>query len=204
MFIPKEFEFKDREEIIAFIRRYSFGVIVTTVDDVPVATHLPFHILIRDEKIVLTAHMAKANRQWKGIEEKPVLVIFSQPHAYISPTHYENPQSVPTWNYIAVHTTGKCTLVSDADKGMEILEQMILQSEPDYKQQWDGLSQEYRVNMYQGIVPFEIEVTDIKAAAKLSQNKTESERQQIITTLAQSKESTENDIADFMKKGCPY
>jgi transcriptional regulator len=39
------------------------------------------------------------------------LVIFSEPHAYISPTLYEKQQNVPTWNYVSVHAYGKVKLL---------------------------------------------------------------------------------------------
>ncbi len=199
MFVPKEFEITDRGEIVAFMKRYNFGVIVSHVGGAPLATHLPFHILERDGQIVLTAHFAKANSQWKGIEEQEILVIFSQPHAYISPKHYDKEQSVPTWNYVAVHAYGKCTLVQDTDKGLEILEQMIMQSEPEYREQWEGLDKVYKMNMYKGIVPFEVAIKNVKAAGKLSQNKTAEEQQRIIGTLSVSEDSGERDVAGYMR-----
>ena len=54
--------------------------------------------------------MAKANPHWKLINEnQESLVIFHGPHAYISPSLYETRESVPTWNYAAVHVYGKGT-----------------------------------------------------------------------------------------------
>ncbi|MES2212441.1 MAG: FMN-binding negative transcriptional regulator [Pseudomonadota bacterium] len=201
MFIPKEFEITDRAEVLAFIRRYNFGVIVSQADGAPVATHLPFHVMERDGEIVLTAHFARANAQWKGIEEQLVMVIFSQPHAYISPSHYDKEQSVPTWNYVAVHAYGRCEVITDTTKGLGILEQMIQQSEPGYMAQWERLDEKYKLGMYKGIVPVEITVTATKAAGKLSQNKTEAERQRIIDTLGASDDSAERDVAEYMKRG---
>ena len=74
MFIPKEFEFTDRAEVIAFMKRYNFAPIVSSADGAPIATHLPFHIMERDGNIVLTSHMAKANVQWKNIEGQTVML----------------------------------------------------------------------------------------------------------------------------------
>ncbi len=198
MFIPKEFEITDKAEMITFIRRYNFGVIVSQKAGVPQATHLPFHVLEHDGNVILTAHFAKANEQWKGIEEQDVLVIFSQPHAYISPSHYDKLQNVPTWNYMAVHIHGRCNLIHDTEKGFEILEQMIIQSEAGYMDQWKNLDEKYKKGLYNGIVPFELVIHKIKAAGKLSQNKTEAEKQRIIATLAASKDSAEKDLAEYM------
>jgi transcriptional regulator len=200
MYVPKEFEFADQTEMIAFMKRYNFGVLVSQQNGVPLATHLPFHVMERDGQVFLTAHFAKANTQWKDIEEQQVLVIFSQPHAYISPVHYNKEQNVPTWNYVAVHAYGKCRRIQEMDKGMEILEQMIDQSEPGYRAQWERLDTLYKSKLYSEIVPFELEITDLKAAAKLSQNKTEGEQRRIINELEESVDSNEQDVAGYMKR----
>ena len=54
--------------------------------------------------------------------------------------------------------------------------------------------------MIKGMVAFEVEVTDLQAKKKLSQNKTYSEQQNIINTLYKSVNSNEQLIADYMKK----
>lgn len=203
MFIPHEYRLTDRAEILAFMRRYNFAAIVSQADGVPLATHLPFHIMEQDGDIVLTAHFARANKQWQHIEEQTVLVIFSQPHAYISPVHYDKEQNVPTWNYMAIHAYGKCVVIDDMAKGIEILEQMILQSEPAYKAQWDRLDDKYKMGLYKGIVPVEITIDSVQAAGKLSQNKTAAEKERIINALSQSSDSAERDIAAYMKLNSP-
>ncbi|MES2702215.1 MAG: FMN-binding negative transcriptional regulator [Bacteroidota bacterium] len=201
MYIPREYEQKDQAEIIAFMKRYSFAIVVTHGDDdIPLATHLPFYVYAHNDEVHLTAHFAMGNLQWKGIEDKNVLVIFSQPHAYISPSHYSREQSVPTWNYVAVHAHGKCRVITDTNEGVGILEQMIMQSEPAYKQQWDGLSPEYKAALYKGIVPIDITITKLEAVNKLSQDKSEHERHKIIDTLSSSTDTAEQDIAEYMKK----
>ena len=50
-----------------------------------------------------------------------------------------------------------------------------------------------------GIVAFEIVVDDLQAKAKLSQNRTERERENIINELDTAPNSTEKDIAEYMK-----
>jgi transcriptional regulator len=101
MYIPPHFRQHDPEAAIAFMKRHPFAVIVSNGAEAPLATHLPFHTSEENGSIVLTAHFAKANPQWKTLSD--VLVIFSGPHAYISPSNYEKEENVPTWNYIAVH-----------------------------------------------------------------------------------------------------
>ena len=47
MYVPIAFQQKDRNKLHDFIEAYSFGLLVTTADGEPTATHLPF-LLERD------------------------------------------------------------------------------------------------------------------------------------------------------------
>lgn len=51
-----------------------------------------------------------------------------------------------------------------------------------------------------GIVAFEIIVKDLQAKKKLSQNRTETEKEKIIDTLSKSNDNNEQVIADYMKR----
>lgn len=200
MYIPKNFLTTDKEEIIAFMKQYSFATIITAKDNFPTATHLPFLVSTKDDNIMLTSHFAKANDQWMQIGENLVLVIFNEPHAYISPKHYDKELNVPTWNYFSVHAYGKGQLITDTDKTFEVLEATIENYEIDYKQQWNRLPEDYKLKMVKGIVAFEVILTDLQAKKKLSQNKTTAEQMRIIETLCDSDHNNERDIAKYMKQ----
>lgn len=200
MYTPYFNSFTDRQEIVAFMQRYSFATIVTDVDGVPEATHLPFLVKPEGDKHFLLSHFAKANLQSGHIVGKTSLVIFTEPHAYISPKNYEKEESVPTWNYIAVHAYGNAIILDDENKKAEILKHTIQFYDPAYMQQWDGLSDHYKSKMMNGIVAFEIEVTDLQAKQKLSQNRSEQEKDNIVHSLEQSAGTSEREIAAYMKK----
>lgn len=200
MYIPKNFLITDGQEAISFMQRYSFATIVTVNNGVPSATHLPFVVSQRDDKIILTSHFAKANPQSTEVLNGKPLVIFAEPHAYISPKHYEQVNSVPTWNYIAIHVYGTVTLIESPKDKTTLLEQTIQFYEPEYLKQWAGMPEDFKLKMMQGIVGFEIVVDDLQAKKKLSQNKTERERNNIITELSSKPDSTERDIAAYMSR----
>jgi len=199
MYIPSFNKFEDKQEAIAFMQRYSFATIVSVKDGVPIATHLPFLVKQVDDKVILSSHFAKANPQSADIKNTKVLVIFIEPHAYISPKHYEKEESVPTWNYLAVHAYGKCVLLDGEENKAAMLKETIKYYDAEYLKQWDSLPDKYKQNMMKGIVAFEIVVDDLQAKAKLSQNRTEKERENIINDLDTAKNSTEKDIAEYMK-----
>ncbi|MGF7072561.1 FMN-binding negative transcriptional regulator [Mucilaginibacter sp. R-33] len=198
MYTPKHFQLSDEQEAISFMQRYSFATIITATDNVPFATHLPFLVSKRDDKIVLSSHFAKANPQATEIIGKDGLVIFTEPHAYISPKHYEKETNVPTWNYIAVHAYGKATILSEGEQTAGLLAQMISNYEADYLTQWNNLPDEYKQRMMKGIVAFEIIVDDLQGKQKLSQNRSETERENIINALGKSTDTTEAEIGKYM------
>lgn len=199
MYIPTHYKQNDKDEIRQFMQRFSFGTIITAVNGLPVATHLPFLIEASGDDIKLLSHFARANKQWQDITQQPVLVIFSEPHAYISPTHYEHVQNVPTWNYMAVHAYGTAQLWSEPSKVHHLLEQTINTYEPGYLAQWKSLPESYHEKMIKGIVAFEINVTELQAKEKLSQNKKETERACIADALMSGGNSPEKWIGEYMQ-----
>ena len=199
MYIPKINLLTDRNEIVAFMKQFSFATIITAKDGLPVATHLPFIISIKDEQVILTSHFAKANDHWQQIEINPILVIFTEPHAYISPKHYDKELNVPTWNYISIHAYGQGKLMTGTQETFEVLEATIDTYETSYRQQWNTLPEDYKLNMSKGIVAFEVLVTDLQAKKKLSQNRSETERGKIIDTLSKSNDTNEQRVAAYMK-----
>lgn len=199
MYIPKINLTTDKDEIVAFMKQFSFATIITAKDNFPTATHLPFLISIKDDNIILNSHFAKANEHWQDIENNKVLVIFSEPHAYISTKNYDKELNVPTWNYISIHAYGQGQIITKKEKIFEVLKATIDNYESSFRQQWDNFPEEYKLKMSKGIIAFEIIITDLQAKKKLSQNRTDNEKKKIIETLSKSKDSNQKLIAEFMK-----
>ncbi|MDP9049030.1 MAG: FMN-binding negative transcriptional regulator [Bacteroidota bacterium] len=199
MYIPSFNKFPDTQEAVVFMQRYSFATVVSVKDRLPVATHLPFLVKERDGKIILLSHFAKANPQSSDIIDTIALVIFTEPHAYISPKNYEKVESVPTWNYLAVHAYGQCAELTGEENKAALLQEMIQFYDAGYLQQWSSLPEDYKQKMMKGIVAFEIVVDDLQAKKKLSQNRTEKERENIINDLSHASDSNEREIAAYMR-----
>lgn len=201
MYIPKHFEEKDRTLLIKFMREFNFAVLVTEEKGLPTATHLPFLIEERDDKIILKAHMSKANPQWKHFTDgKEVLVIFSEPHSYISPTLYEHKRNVPTWNYIAVHAYGLPKIFKEGYETEKLLYASFEEFEKSYKIQYDELDTDYKNKLLKGIVAFEIKVTRLEGKFKLSQNKTDEDRKNVKSMLESNPNPVKSSLTKYMKK----
>jgi transcriptional regulator len=145
--------------------------------------------------------MAKANAHWKSMKEgEESLIIFHGPHAYISPSLYESRESVPTWNYAAVHVYGEPTLFTDEESLRATLHRMIDTFESSYMTQWSELSEEYRSRMMKHIVGFNIKVKRLEGKFKLSQNRTKGEQARVIQCLNQSQDSNISGVAQLMQQ----
>ena len=182
------------------MRRFNFAAIVSQVDGLPFATHLPFVVEEEAEQIRLLAHFAKANPQWRSLEGQTALVIFNEPHAYISPSLYEKEQNVPTWNYVAVHAYGKPNLILEEKSVFDLLEKQMQAFEGEYLAQWARLSQEYKNAMVKGIVAFEIPVEKWEAKWKLSQNKPEQDRVKVAAHLLESQDGVARLTGEMMRE----
>ena len=201
MYIPEFNRQEDRSAALAFMRANPFAILVSNVGGVPFATHLPLLVDEVGDLVVVRGHMARANAHWKSMKEgEESLVIFHGPHAYISPSLYEIRESVPTWNYAAVHVYGEPTLFSDEPCLKETLDRLISTFDSSYMAQWSDLSDEYRSRMMKHIVGFEIKVKRLEAKFKLSQNRTKGEQARVIQSLNQSKDSNISGVAELMQQ----
>jgi transcriptional regulator len=189
MYIPKAFREEDLNTLYNLMQKYSFATLITQHGGVPFATHLPFILNTRrGPKGTLLAHMARANPQWHDFNnEQEVLVIFQGPHAYVSPSWYEVELSVPTWNYAVVHAYGIPRLIEDSEVLYKLLQILIKTHEARFERPWlFQLPHDYLQKMMRGIVGFEIEITRLEGKFKMSQNRTESERENVIAALQKS------------------
>ena len=177
MYIPKHFEVTDREKALAFIKSNAFGQLISTVEGKLFSSHIPFYY--EEEKESLICHIARSNPQWKNIEGQEILVTFQGPHDYISPSWYDSP-GVPTWNYQAVHVYGRAELISEGGRLKDIVNKLTEIYESSFESPW---APEYKESMLKAIVGIEIKITEIQCKYKLSQNRSEKDRRQVIEQL---------------------
>jgi transcriptional regulator len=198
MYIPRQFDIEDTSEAVIFMQRYSFATLINVHGSLPIATHLPFVVEQQGDEVVLSSHLARANHQSESLASGTSLVIFTEPHAYIAPKLYEKELNVPTWNYIAVHAYGKAHIIDDETEQLLELERMVEFYDNEYLEQWSRLPLDYKLKLCKGIVMFKITVTDLQGKKKLSQNRTDTDRQSIINAFSHSGDLNEQTIAAYM------
>ena len=197
MYSPPYNRLEDRAELIAFLRANNFPLLVTGLGGSLHASHLPAMIHEERGELVIDMHMAHANAQWREFFDEDVMVLFSGPHAYISPRWYEETERVPTWNYAAVHAYGIPKLVTDEAAKHASQRRLVATMDPEWLPRFDALSEKYVSGMLNGIVNFQIPVTRIETRWKLSQNRGRREMELIVEALEKGGESP---LAALMRK----
>ena len=175
MYMPPQFNAKDRAHALALMRSHPFASLISTNEEgLPYVTHLPLHLEERGEQLVLLGHVAKPNQHWRYLQARPTAVVtFLGPHSYLSPRVYPDVARVPSWNYLAVHCTVQATLIEDPEGKDALLKTLIGDHEPSYAAQWRGLPREFQLKMLAGIVGFELKVIDFQCKLKLNQHRPE-------------------------------
>jgi transcriptional regulator len=201
MYVPASFAETDPTVLHAFMRRNSFAVLTTKGADGLSANHLP---LLLDAEVGahgrLFGHMARANPQWRHAECE-ALAVFSGPHAYISPTWYQEEATVPTWNYVAVHAHGRLRIVDDEEALLEILSRSVATYEAAMPTPWtfDASSPHVRSQL-RAIVGFQVEITRLEGKWKLNQNHPEHRRRRVAEALAGRTDADSLAIAELMRR----
>jgi transcriptional regulator len=202
VYIPKAFEVNDKTKLYNFIKKNSFGILFSQEENGPFATHLPFLI---DEKKgepdVLIGHMAKPNPHWKNLDNKEVLVVFSGPHAYISPTWYNEDNTVPTWNYVAVHIYGTFKIINKKDELVDLMEKTVHFYESSMPNPWKApFDTNFIDGLMSGIVGFEISINKMEGKWKLNQNHSNKRQENLVKGLRSSNQYNSEEIANIMEE----
>jgi transcriptional regulator len=199
MYIPKVFEIENKTELFEFIEQWSFGDLITACDGELFVNHVPF--IVDKSQNKLYGHLAVNNPQLSLLEKANNLIVaFNGDNCYISPSWYVSQEMVPTWNFEAVHVSGKAQLV-DNDELMTILEKLTENHEKHFDNPWkiDKLSNSKLSVMMKMIVGFEIDISSIKGKSKLSQNRSVEDRVAVISGLRTQGNSMSLSIADKME-----
>ncbi|HEY1040767.1 MAG TPA: FMN-binding negative transcriptional regulator [Bacteroidia bacterium] len=200
MYIPKEYKTNDLQYAMELIRGYAFGLLISSGDDYPFVTHLPFLSVEENGKLRLFTHLAKVNPHANVLANNEVLAVFTGPHAYISATWYHNKRNVPTWNYGAVHVKGKARLIEDDETIASLLQQTVAFFDGGPTDHHKALPAEYKQALAKEITFVEIEVQSIEIKAKFNQNKPKEDLLNVIEHLETSGNQVSEKVADMMKR----
>jgi transcriptional regulator len=202
VYVPRSHQMPDAD-VEAFVDAVGAAELVTTgPDGYPRASRLP---LLRDGRRWIF-HLARANDHWRTIEpDSPALAVVTGPEAYVSPGWYatkrEHGRVVPTWNYSAVHVTGRVTVHDDPGWVRDAVTRLTDLHEQRRDQPWavsdapDG----YVTKQLRAIVGLELRVARVEAKAKLGQNRSDEDRAGAVAGMRAEGGRREADVAHAME-----
>ena len=202
VYVPHFNALDDHAEIARLVDAVgSVELITTGPDGYPLATLLP--VVWDEDRLVL--HMAKANPHWRSITEDaegtPALAVVTGPQAYVSPSWYaskaEHGRVVPTWNYSAVHFTGRVRRHHDPAWVLDAVSRLTRLNESRRAEPWavTDAPPPYVEKQLRAIVGIELTIEKVEAKAKLSQNRDEADFTGVVTGLRSEGSGREHEVA---------
>lgn len=204
MYVPEPFAVTDRAEIVEMLRDAPLGSLVTHGGRGLFATHIPFiHDPAND---TLAGHLSRANPHRDAAGDQEALVIFQGANAYVTPNWYPSKVAhgrvVPTWNYEAVHVYGQLTWREEREWLFANVTALTERFEAVRAKPWavTDAPPDHLERLIAGIVGVELRISRIEAKRKLSQNRSEADRQGVIAGLAASGSPLEQTVAELMSR----
>ncbi len=220
VYIPPYYRQDDPAVLRDFMQRHSFALLSIAAAGRVQAVHLPLLWRQADsggqlhEHGVLAGHVAKPNPIWQAFDgASEALVVFSGPHAYVSPRWYVTRPQVPTWNYTTVHAYGVPRIVEDpawigaqleelVGKYESVLADAAAGNQGAAHEAWSiDEEPEYAQRLLGGIVAFELPIAELQGKFKLNQNKSAADRAGVSSAFSLSADANANEIARLMQDG---
>jgi len=208
MFIPSPFKVDDLHLQHEHIANTRLALLVSQGEQGLQATHVPLLLdPLAGAKGTLYGHMARGNKQWRDLENgAEVLLVFPGADAYVSPGFYpskaDDPRTVPTWNYVAVHAWGVARVIHNAGPLLDIVRRLSDRHEQGRERPWsvDDAPADYLDGMLKAIVGFEIPIERLQCSRKLSQNRSAIDHEGVRSGLAASSDPLDNHLAALMQQ----
>ncbi|MCV9999307.1 FMN-binding negative transcriptional regulator [Pararhizobium sp. YC-54] len=184
MYTPSAFVVEDKAEVYEMIKQCHLASFITATPAGPMATPLPMLLEESEGGLgVLYGHLARPNPHWECSAIGEALAVFMGPDAYVTPSWYpskaEHGKVVPTWNYTSVQVSGPAEFFHDADRLLDVVGRLTRRHEADRASPWavTDAPQNYISAQLRGIVGIRMPISKIAGKRKMSQNRSEADRQ---------------------------
>lgn len=202
LYLPAAFACEDRSTIARLIAEHPFATLVTARDEGLAVTHLPLILLPdREPHGTIIGHVARANPHWQYFAQGKTVAIFQGPHHYISPAWYQNQEgAVPTWNYAVVHCHGHPETIESEAEIDAVLDFTVRHFEAHQRAPWTPeLTEAALGKLRQAIIAFRIPIQRVEAKFKLSQNRSQADRQSVAHALSKTESQEARAVAEAMQ-----
>lgn len=212
MFVPGQYREPDSSWMVDLIRRNPLALMASNGSalDGPHATHLPsiptletLHDWSADPSgATLLGHMNRANPHWKALgTDTPVLLVFTGPHAYVSPTAYQVTPAAPTWNFTSVHVHGLVRRIESREETLAVVQATVRACEAEFGAGWEmSESVDYFRRILPAVGAFRVTVTRAEGMFKLSQEQGPEIRERVRQCFASAESSLHRETARLMSR----
>ncbi len=179
MFVPSVYRPPDSSWLTEIIKDNPLGLLTSNgpPGGVPFATHLPaipesFATGSADlSGSILLCHLNRHNPHWSALNNgDAVLLTFTGPHGYVTPTVYAYTPAAPTWNFTSVHVRGTVEKLDSAEETLDVVMATVRTFEGRFGSDWDMTGS---IGYFRKILPavgaFRVAVTGADGMFKLSQ-----------------------------------
>ena len=206
MYLPAHFNETRNEVLRALMRARPLCTLVTQTDLGLIANHVPVQTLDEPAPLgCIRGHIARANSLWREYRSaSQALAIFQGPQVYISPSFYPSKaktgEVVPTWDYAVVHASGTLRFIDDPQWLRGFVAGLTDTHEAPRMQRWkiDDAPAAYIDKMLKLIVGFEFSISSLAGKWKVSQNRTQLDRQGVIQNLQNAGDADSHEIAAML------
>ena len=161
----------DRALHEALLDEIAFGMVFAATPDGPRVVHVP---LVSTGDGAVQFHIARGNALYGHLDGATALAVVNGPDAYVSARWYNDPDQVPTWNYVALELEGRVRRMGEEALAAHI-DDLVTRHEARVEggEPWSlgKMDQGKFRTMLGAIAGFEMEVAEWRPTLKLSQNK---------------------------------
>lgn len=191
--------FTDPDAVRDLVRENPWATIVSSNAGEMVASHYPVLLDEDAEGLALLTHVGRPDEEAHGFGEREVMVIVQGRHGYLSPSWY-GPEATraPTWNFSVAHIYGVPEVLGP-EENLATLTRLVERFERQVEEPM-YLDQEWGREVAKGTVGLRIPVSHFVCKRKLSQDKDDQSRRQVIAKLREPGPYTDPELADEMER----
>ncbi|RAG85069.1 FMN-binding negative transcriptional regulator [Streptacidiphilus pinicola] len=212
MYVPQPYREPEGSWMSELVRGNPLALMVSNGAEgsAPFATHLPVipspqtggnwpHGLAG---VTLIGHMNRSNPHWSALTDtQTVLLTFTGPHGYVSPTVYGFTPAAPTWDFTSVHVRGTVEKIESEDETLEVVSATVRAFERDFGADWDMTESVcYFQKILPGVGAFRFHVTGADGMFKLSQEQSPETRDRVRESFGASPCTRHQATADLMER----
>jgi transcriptional regulator len=191
----------DAAVVRRLITENPWATIVSHNGEELVASHYP--VLLDDraapEQLTVVTHVGRPDERVHDVGDSEVLLIVAGPHGYISPSWYsEQATRVPTWNFSVAHCYGVPEIL-EPEENLAVLTRLVEHFERDAENP-AYLDAAVGAQLSPGTVGLRIPITRFVCKVKMSQDKDEVSRRQVLEALRRPGAYENAQLADEMDR----